>query len=135
MTATSENVFFLPWIWGMITSDMRLPRVVKPLIGISCCTKQFGIFGMPNHAASDTYVRATDLIVGGVPVLLPANGPTADIETLLDRLAAIIVPASRSNVPPTLYDVPPHAEGTHEAPARDGITLPLIRAAVERGVP
>ena len=24
------------------------------LVGISCCTKQFGIFGMPNHAASDT---------------------------------------------------------------------------------
>ena len=56
---------------------------MKPLIGISCCTKQFGVFGMPNHAASDTYVQATDLVVGGVPVLLPANGPTADIETLL----------------------------------------------------
>ena len=55
---------------------MRSLRVVKPLVGISCCTKQFGVFGMPNHAASDTYVRATDLIVGGVPVLMPANGPT-----------------------------------------------------------
>ena len=36
---------------------------------------------------------------------------------------------------PTLYDGPPHAEGTPEDPARDGITLPLIRAAVARGVP
>ena len=52
----------------MIFPEMRSPRVVKPLIGISCCTKQFGIFGMPNHAASDTYVRATDEIIGGVPV-------------------------------------------------------------------
>jgi putative glutamine amidotransferase len=108
---------------------------MKPLIGISCCTKQFGVFGMPNHAASDTYVRATDLIVGGVPVLMPANGPTADIETLLDRLDGIILTGSRSNVQPTLYDGPPHAEGTHEDPNRDGITLPLIRAAVARGVP
>ena len=40
---------------------MRSGRIVKPLIGISCCTKQFGAFGMPNHAASNTYVRATDL--------------------------------------------------------------------------
>ncbi|HET6607153.1 MAG TPA: gamma-glutamyl-gamma-aminobutyrate hydrolase family protein, partial [Rhodopila sp.] len=114
---------------------MRSARVVKPLVGISCCTKQFGIFGMPNHAASDTYVRATDEVIGGVPVLLPANGPTADIETLLDRLDGIILTGSRSNVQPTLYDGPPHAEGTPEDPARDGITLPLIRAAILRGVP
>jgi putative glutamine amidotransferase len=119
----------------MILSHMRSPRVVKPLIGISCCTKQFGVFGMPNHAASDTYVRATDEVIGGVPVLLPANGPAADIETLLDRLDGIVLTGSRSNVQPTLYDGPPHAEGTPEDPARDGITLPLIRAAVARGVP
>ena len=61
---------------------------MKPLIGISCCTKLFGLFGMPNHAASDTYIRATDQLVGGVPVLLPANGDTADIPTLLSRLDA-----------------------------------------------
>ena len=114
---------------------MRSPRVVKPLIGISCCTKQFGVFGMPNHAASDTYVRATDEVIGAVPVLLPANGPTADIETLLDRLDGILLTGSRSNVQPDHYDGPPHAEGTPEDPARDGITLPLIRAAVARGVP
>jgi putative glutamine amidotransferase len=119
----------------MILSKMRSPRVVKPLIGISCCTKQFGLFGMPNHAASDTYVRATDEVIGAVPVLLPANGPAADIETLLDRLDGIILTGSRSNVQPGLYDGPPHAEGTPEDPARDGITLPLIRAAIARGVP
>jgi putative glutamine amidotransferase len=119
----------------MIFPNMRSPRVVKPLIGISCCTKQFGVFGMPNHAASDTYVRATDEVIGGVPILLPANGPAADIETLLDRLDGIILTGSRSNVQPTLYDGPPHAEGTPEDPNRDGITLPLIRAAVARGVP
>ena len=119
----------------MIFLEMRSPRVVKPMIGISCCTKHFGVFGMPNHAASDTYVRATDEIIGAVPVLLPANGPTADIETLLDRLDGIVLTGSRSNVHPTLYDGPPHAEGTPEDPARDGITLPLIRAAVARGVP
>jgi putative glutamine amidotransferase len=119
----------------MIFRNMRSPRVVKPLIGISCCTKQFGLFGMPNHAASDTYVRATDEVIGAVPVLLPANGPAADIETLLDRLDGIVLTGSRSNVQPTLYDGPPHAEGTPEDPARDGFTMPLIRAAIARGVP
>jgi putative glutamine amidotransferase len=119
----------------MIFPDMRSPRVVKPLVGISCCSVQIGVFGMPKHAASDTYVRATDEVIGGVPILLPANGPAADIETLLDRLDGIILTGSRSNVHPTLYDGPPHAEGTPEDPARDGLTLPLIRAAIARGVP
>ena len=60
---------------------------MKPLIGISCCVKQFGVFGMPNHAASNTYIRATDHVVGGVAVLVPANGELADIATLVLTVA------------------------------------------------
>ncbi|HJS84688.1 MAG TPA: gamma-glutamyl-gamma-aminobutyrate hydrolase family protein [Acetobacteraceae bacterium] len=108
---------------------------VKPLIGISCCTKQFGVFGMPNHAASDTYIRATDAVVRGVPVLIPASGSAACTETLLDRLDGIILTGSRSNVQPSLYGGPPHPDGVPEDPARDSATLPLIRAAVARGTP
>ena len=114
---------------------MRSGQIVKPLIGISCCTKQFSIFGMPNHAASNTYVRATDEVLHAVPVLLPANGPTCDIETLLAHLDGIMLTGSRSNVHPSYYDGPPHAEGTWEDLNRDSTTLPLIRAAVVRGVP
>jgi putative glutamine amidotransferase len=108
---------------------------VKPLIGISCCTKQFGLLGVPNHAASDTYVRAIDQIVQGVPVLIPASPTAACTNTLLDRLDGIVLTGSRSNVQPSLYGGPPHPEGVHEDPARDAATLPLIRAAVARSVP
>ncbi|MCX7379978.1 MAG: gamma-glutamyl-gamma-aminobutyrate hydrolase family protein [Alphaproteobacteria bacterium] len=108
---------------------------MKPLIGISCCVKLFGVSGMANHAASDTYIRATDRVIGGVPVLMPANGELADIETLLSRIDGIMLTGSRSNVHPSNYDGPPHAEGTPEDPARDGMTLRLIRAAVAQGVP
>ena len=89
---------------------------VKPLVGISCCTKQFGIFGMPNHAASDTYVRATDQVVGAVPVLIPANGERGRRRDPADRLDGIMLTGSRSNVHPSLYGGPPHAEGTPEDP-------------------
>ena len=108
---------------------------MKPLIGISCCTKLFGTFGMPNHAASDTYIRVTDDLVGGVPVLLPANGGGCEVATLLSRLDGIILTGSRSNVQPALYGGPPHAEDTPEDPARDAMTLPLIRGAIRAGVP
>jgi putative glutamine amidotransferase len=108
---------------------------MKPLVGISCCTKTFGTFGMPNHAASDTYVRATERVVGAVPVLLPASRSACDIASLLGHIDGIILTGSRSNVQPSLYDGPPHAEGTPEDPARDDMTLPLIREAVRAGVP
>ena len=107
----------------------------KPLIGISCCTRQYGTFGMPNHGASDTYVRAVDDVIRGVPILLPANGDKADVDCLLERLDGIILTGSRSNVHPSLYGGPPHADGTWEDPKRDAYTLPLIRAALDQGVP
>ncbi len=90
---------------------------------------------MPNHAASDTYIRATDMVVGAVPVLIPANGVRADIEALVSRLDGFIFTGSRSNVEPSNYEGPPHAEGTPEDVARDAVTLALIRAAMAAGRP
>lgn len=109
--------------------------MMKPLIGISCCMKTFGIYGMPNHAASDTYVRAVDRVVGGVPLLIPANGAEADIAALLARLDGLIFTGSRSNVAPENYGGPPQPEGAPEDPARDATTLPLLRAAIAAGMP
>jgi putative glutamine amidotransferase len=114
---------------------MHHAQPTKPVIGISCCTKLFGQFGMPNHGASDTYVRATDQVVGAVPVLLPANGRRADIPTLLSRLDGLILTGSRSNVQPALYGGPPHPDGVPEDAMRDLVTLPLIRAAIAQGLP
>ncbi|APH60342.1 gamma-glutamyl-gamma-aminobutyrate hydrolase family protein [Granulibacter bethesdensis] len=108
---------------------------MKPLIGISCCTKPFGAFSTPNHAASDTYVQVTDDVIRAVPVLIPANGDRADLSALLSRLDGIIFTGSRSNVHPGQYGGAPHAEGTPEDVRRDAVTLPLIRAAVACGVP
>lgn len=108
---------------------------MKPLIGISCCTKQFGVFATANHAVSDTYVRAVDELLGAVPVLIPANGHTADPATLVSRLDGIILTGSRSNVQPAAYGGPPHPDGTPEDAMRDAVTLPLIRAAIDAGVP
>jgi putative glutamine amidotransferase len=108
---------------------------MKPLIGISCCSKEFGVFATPNHAASDTYVRAVDEVMGAVPVLIPANGAMADIATLLDRLDGIILTGSRSNVEPCHYRGPPHLCGTPEDARRDAVTLRLVRDAIGRRVP
>ncbi|WP_149538398.1 gamma-glutamyl-gamma-aminobutyrate hydrolase family protein [Siccirubricoccus phaeus] len=107
---------------------------MKPLIGISCCVKPFGIFATPNHAASDSYIRVVLGPVDGIPVLLPAAGE-ALVPEILPRLDGLILTGSRSNVCPDYYEGPPHAEGTPEDKARDATTLPLIRAAIAAGLP
>ncbi|MBS7809527.1 gamma-glutamyl-gamma-aminobutyrate hydrolase family protein [Roseococcus pinisoli] len=107
---------------------------MRPLIGISCCVKAFGAFNTPNHAASDSYVRVVLGPVGGIPVLLPAAGEALAPE-ILPRLDGLILTGSRSNVWPGHYDGPAHAEGTPEDQQRDSTTLPLIRAAIQMGVP
>ncbi len=107
---------------------------MRPIIGISCCVKAFGIFNTPNHAASDSYVRVVLGPVNGVPVLLPAAGE-ALAPQILPRLDGLILTGSRSNVWPGHYDGPDHAEGTPEDQQRDATTLPLIRAAIAQGVP
>jgi putative glutamine amidotransferase len=104
------------------------------MIGISCCVKGFGTFNTPNHAASDSYVQVVLGPVGGVPLLLPAAGEALAPE-ILPRLDGLILTGSRSNVHPSYYDGPEHAEGTPEDPQRDATTLPLIRAAIAQGVP
>ena len=116
----------------MVARDLH--GVMKPLIGISCCVKPFGVFNTPNHAASDSYVRAVLGPVDGIPVLLPAAGE-ALVPGILPRLDGLILTGSRSNVCPEHYCGPAHAEGTPEDPARDSTTLPLIRAAIAAGVP
>ena len=108
---------------------------MKPLIGITCCSKAFGPYEVQNHAASDTYVKVCDRVVLGVPVLIPANGEAVDIETLLARLDGLILTGSRSNVCPERYGGCPHAFGTPEDQMRDAVTLPLTRAAISAGMP
>jgi putative glutamine amidotransferase len=110
-------------------------KIMRPLVGLSCCIKSFGPNTLPNHAASDACARAAARLVDAVPVLLPALGEFADIETLLDRLDGILLTGSRSNINPAQYGGPPHPDGTPEDFARDATTLPLIRAAIARGTP
>ncbi|MCX8134012.1 MAG: gamma-glutamyl-gamma-aminobutyrate hydrolase family protein [Roseococcus sp.] len=107
---------------------------MRPMVGISCCVKPFGLFQTPNHAASDHYVRVVLGPVRGVPVLLPAAGE-ALVPEILPRLDGLLLTGSRSNVWPGHYDGPAHAEGTPEDLQRDATTLPLIRAAIQAGLP
>lgn len=114
---------------------------LRPLVGVSACLKENGRGGW-HHTVGEKYVQAAVRAVGALPVLIPAIGPefdddaamTAALDRLLDMLDGVLLTGSPSNVEPHHYGSESRP-GTAHDPARDATTLPLIRHAIDRGVP
>ena len=104
-----------------------------PLIGVTACTKQIG--PQIQHITGDKYVRAVAVGAAGLPLIIPALGELIDRPSLLDNLDGLLLTGSPSNVEPHHYSGPASVQGTAHDPERDRTTLPLIRQAVEAGIP
>jgi putative glutamine amidotransferase len=101
------------------------------IVGIPACAKI--IHDMPYHQTPSRYAEAILDGAGALPMLIPPLGER--MTALLDHIDGVLVPGSPSNVHPSHYN-----GGESETPdlhdaARDGTTLPLIRAAIARGIP
>lgn len=87
------------------------------------------------HCTPTTYLEAVLAVAGGLPLILPNYGPRIDLDVLLDRVDGVVCTGSRSNVHPSNYGVEAtEAMGPFDR-ERDATSLPLIRRAIERGVP
>ncbi|EJM03481.1 putative glutamine amidotransferase [Pseudomonas sp. GM102] len=104
-----------------------------PLIGVTACSKQIGLHAY--HISGDKYVRAVASAAKGLPLILPSLADQLAPSDILDALDGILFTGSPSNIEPFHYNGPASAPGTAHDSARDATTLPLIRAAVEAGVP
>ena len=89
----------------------------------------------PFHMVGEKYARAVMEAAGAAPLLIPALAEELRFDELLERLDGLLFTGSPSNVEPHRYQGPPSEPGTLHDPARDATTLPLIRKAVEAGVP
>jgi putative glutamine amidotransferase len=89
----------------------------------------------PFHTVGEKYARAVLDAAGGIPLLIPALADELGLDELLQRLDGLLFTGSLSNVEPVQYSGPPSEPGTLHDPARDATTLPLIRRAVQTGVP
>ncbi len=110
----------------------------RPLIGVPGCEKEAD--GHTIYTVGRKYVLGIVEGAGGVPVMLPPigdsrNGGHFDIETIIARLDGLLVTGSLSNVEPHHYGGPASRPDTAHDPARDATTLPLIRAALDAGLP
>lgn len=89
----------------------------------------------PFHIVGDKYARAIVDGAGAVPVLLPALGDALPLDDTLDALDGLFLTGSPSNVEPHHYNGEPSRPDTLHDPDRDATTLPLIKAALARGMP
>lgn len=87
------------------------------------------------HATPSTYLEALQSAANAIPLILPSLETPLDIDAILDRVDGILATGSRSNVQPEHYgQSATDANGPYD-PQRDATTLPLLRRAVERGIP
>lgn len=105
----------------------------QPLVAVSTDTREFDKYTW--HVTPHQYVDAALTVANVLPVLVPSLGPRLDLDSLLASVDGVLLTGSRSNVHPSLYgeEATPQ-NGPYDEP-RDATTLPLIRKAVERGVP
>jgi putative glutamine amidotransferase len=106
---------------------------VRPLIGIPADRRMVGLH--PFHMVGEKYARAVLEAAGALPLVIPSLADELRLDDLLGRLDGILFTGSASNVEPHHYSGTPSEPGTLHDAARDATTLPLIRKAVDAGIP
>ena len=118
-----------------------MTRLAKPLIGIVADVNRKPKH--PVHSVGEKYIDAVAAGAGGLAVLLPAliDRPgsaftdAADLDQVLDLVDGLFLTGATSNVNPAAYGAALEDPASPADPARDHVTLALIRAALRQGVP
>ncbi len=101
------------------------------VVGIPACARTRNEMGW--HETPSRYALAVFEGAGALPIMIPPMGE-AQI-AVLDRIDGLLLPGSPSNVHPSHYQGGDSLTPELHDHQRDATTLPLIRAAVARGMP
>ena len=105
----------------------------RPIVIVPACTRDIG--DHPYHAVQYKYIDAVVQGASCSPLIVPALGEAFDLDSVLGNADGIMLTGSASNVHASHYDQDLLDPALPLDPARDATTLPLIRAALKRGVP
>lgn len=105
----------------------------RPLVGVSADRTMMGPHA--SHVAGEKYLAAAVEGAGALAFVVPALGARQPGADVLDAVDGLLFTGSYSNVEPQHYGGAPSEAGTLHDAARDATTLPLLRAAIEAGVP
>ncbi|HEX8405490.1 MAG TPA: gamma-glutamyl-gamma-aminobutyrate hydrolase family protein [Duganella sp.] len=105
----------------------------RPIVLVPACVNLVGVHA--SHTAHLKYVAAVADGARCAPLIVPALGDSTDFDALLDVADGVMLTGSPSNVDAGLYGQTVLDPSLPRDPARDATTLPLLRAALERGIP
>lgn len=108
--------------------------MARPLIGVIGNSYMIND-EFPAQCVSNSTYEAINEAADCIPVMVPADPSVARPEDLMARFDGFLLPGGRPNVHPSEYGHDEtEAHGAFDR-KRDALTLPLIRACVERGQP
>ncbi|AXV16223.1 gamma-glutamyl-gamma-aminobutyrate hydrolase [Neorhizobium sp. SOG26] len=87
------------------------------------------------HASPNQYVKAALKVAEVMTFIIPAFEEGNDIDAILDRVDGVLISGSATNVHPSLYGRQATENDGPFDTARDATSLPLIRRAIDRGIP
>jgi len=105
----------------------------KPVIAVTADIREFDNYLW--HCVPEQYVNAAMDGAKLTPLMVTNLGDALDFDAILNTVNGVMVTGSKSNVHPNLYGQNAAPEFEPHDPARDATTLPLIRAAIEKGMP
>ena len=109
------------------------PAAFKPIVLLPADVRQ--INEQPFHAVGQKYLMAVAQAANAVPLLVPAMSAHLDIDALLAMADGLVFTGSPANVHPSHYGQDVLDPALPLDPARDALTLQLIRAAINACVP
>jgi putative glutamine amidotransferase len=107
--------------------------IVKPFVGLPADT--YENHGFLFHSLGDKYVRAVAEVSHCTPLMIPSIIEAMELDALLAPFDGILMTGAVSNVHPPHYGEEPTADHEPYDHARDAMTLKLIRAVIDRGIP
>src|SRR5262245_65017006 len=126
---SNQGAMDLPPILGYHSPAM----IRHPLVGLPSDTYESNLLLF--HSLGDKYVRAVSDVAQCLPVMIPAIAEAMDLSALLDHFDGILMTGAVSNVHPPHYGDTPTADQQPYDHHRDQLTLTLIRAVLDRGIP
>jgi len=105
----------------------------KPLVLVTSDNNE--VEGHPSVTVTTKYLEAIVAFAGALPLVVPPLGGRIDPEEALAYADGVLVTGAPSDVEPHHYGQTPLDKNSHSDPERDALSLPLIRCALEHGLP
>lgn len=115
-----------------ITANKKSSKT-KPIVFLPADIKQIGLH--PFNAVGHKYILAVAQAANATPLLVPAISELLDLDSLLAMADGILLTGSVSNLHPSHFGEVVQDASLPLDPARDALTLGLIRGAISAGVP